>query len=191
MDVHFIRRLLTKSGQQIEGCAVVGDLDKLPKKIDGTIGTVRRISSELRPSILDDFGLVAASEWQARDFQRNTEIRCHFSSMPDEMDLGNDSNIAVFCVLRKALTNVARHAHAKFVFVILQNGENGLTMTVEDDGIGIDAAGVDRQKSLGILGMRERSRLIGGMLDIFSSGEGGTRVELRIPRASSTQLNAG
>ncbi|MEP6947586.1 MAG: sensor histidine kinase [Acidobacteriota bacterium] len=191
MDVHFIRRQLLESGQPAEGDEIVNDLDKLSKKIDVTIGTVRRISSEIRPSILDDFGLVAASEWQAREFQRNSDIRCHFSSVPEEMDLGNDANTAVFRILQEALTNVARHAHARSVIVRLQNSESGLTMTVADDGVGIGGEGLDRRKSLGILGMRERSRLIGGILDISSSQEGGTRVELRLPRAADRHLNTG
>lgn len=143
--------------------------------------SVRRITSELRPSILDDFGLVAASEWQANEFERTTAIKCKFRSDVEELDLGSDSNTAVFRILQESLTNVARHAAAKSVSVSFSSSKESVIMTVTDDGKGIgvnNPIGVD---TLGLLGMRERTRLIGGSLDILDRPTGGTQIELHVP----------
>ena len=189
MDVHFINRQIVSSDLGSSKRVVMDDLDGLSKKIDATIGTVRRISSDLRPSILDDFGLVAASEWQTQQFERNTEIECHFATEIEDIDLGAESNTVVFRILQEALTNVARHAEAKSVSVNLRKGDDGVVMTVADDGKGIDLKRLKPQTSLGIVGMRERTRSIGGKLDISNSFDGGTVVELRIPPDAEPKWN--
>lgn len=181
MDAHFISRRIKEMDDMAEHETVLNDLNDLSGRIDNTIATVRRIASELRPSILDDFGLVAASEWQALEFQRTSEIKCDFSSDVDELDLGSDSNTAVFRILQEALTNVARHASARSVSIALCRLPDEVTMTVADDGKGIGAAEKRGSRSLGLIGMRERTRLIGGRLDIMERPTGGTMVELRIP----------
>lgn len=189
MDVHFLNRQIVSSDLGPSKNVVMNDLDDLSKKIDATIGTVRRISSDLRPSILDDFGLVAASEWQTQQFEQNTEIRCRFATEIEDIDLGPESNTAVFRILQEALTNVVRHADAKSVSVNLSKGDDGVVMTVADDGKGIDLKRLKLRTSLGIVGMRERTRLIGGELDISNAFDGGTVVELRIPPHAESQWN--
>lgn len=186
MDAHFISRSIQDMNDDGRRGEILKDLDDLSGRIDSTIGTVRRIASELRPSILDDFGLVAASEWQAREFQRASEIKCSFTSDVDELDLGSDSNTAVFRILQEALTNVARHASANSVSVALSRLPDEITMTIADNGKGISLANKSDGRSLGLLGMRERSRLIGAHLDILNRPSGGTMVELRIPFKGTT-----
>lgn len=181
MDARMMQRRIAAGGAA--GSVVLDGLDRLSEKIDGTIETVRRISSELRPSVLDDFGLVAASEWQVQQFEKNTHIRCEFASDFEDLDLGAESNSAVFRVLQEALTNVARHARASRVAVELRRGIDALIVRVVDDGAGIvlPEEAAKRPRTLGILGMRERSRLVGGELAIGTPESGGTVVELRVP----------
>lgn len=183
MDTHFLTRSVAELEPKEKRHRVLSDLEGLSGRIDNTIGTVRRITSELRPSILDDFGLVAASEWQAHEFEQTTEIKCRFSTDVDELDLGSDSNTAVFRILQEALTNIARHASARSVSIALRKVKDHVTMTVSDDGKGIARSDGMKSRSLGLLGMRERSRIVGGELDVFANPSGGTTVELKIPFA--------
>ena len=152
--------------------------DELIELTDGTIGTVRRIASELRPSLLDDFGLVAAVEWQSQEFERTTAIRSAFTSNSESIDVGPEGNTAVFRIVQEALTNVARHSGATEVCVDLDCDDDEVRMRVLDNGCGI-APTEKRGPSLGIMGMRERGRMIGGELTIEPSPAGGTLVELR------------
>ena len=189
MDVHFLKRQINIPETGLSSDEISEDLNDLLKTIDTTISSVRRIASELRPSILDDFGLVAAIEWQAQEFERKTEIPCVFKADTDSLDLGTESNTAVFRIFQEALTNIARHADAKKVLVDFQTSNGEVVMTVRDDGKGIDISGIKRRHSLGILGMQERSRLIGGELDIGLLPDGGTGVELKVPVAAKVSLH--
>lgn len=175
MDVKLMQKRLDGASPGSDG------LGRLSDKIDSTIEAVRRISSELRPPVLDDFGLVAASEWQVQQFEKNTHIPCEFTSDFDDLDLGAESNSAVFRVLQEALTNIARHARASRVAVELRRGMDGLIMRVIDDGRGIGELASGSPARLGIVGMRERSRIVRGELAIGSPEGGGTVVELRVP----------
>ncbi|MEP6788340.1 MAG: DUF4118 domain-containing protein [Acidobacteriota bacterium] len=189
MDVHLLKRRLNSPDADLSKETISDDLDDLGKVIDVTISSVRRIASELRPSMLDDFGLVAAIEWQAQEFERKTEIPCLFKADTDSLDLGAESNMAVFRIFQEALTNVARHSEAKQVQVDFQTAGGDIVMTVRDDGKGIDMRGIERSRSLGILGMHERTRLIGGELDIAALPDGGTAVELTVPATAKYSLH--
>lgn len=186
MDAHFLSEHIGSMEPATERDRVLDDVKKLSKRIDNTLVSIRRITSELRPSILDDFGLVAASEWQAKEFERTTSIKCEFSSNVDELDLGSESNTAVFRIVQEALTNVARHAAASSVTIVLSRLPELVKVSVVDDGKGI---GIDNQisaQTLGLLGMRERSHLIGGELNISERPSGGTSIELSIPITTRT-----
>lgn len=188
MDIHFLNRQIAAHGADLSKKDISNDLNELSKVVDGTILSVRRIASELRPSILDDFGLVAAIEWQAEEFERKTKIPCSFKSDTESIDLGPESNTAVFRIFQETLTNIARHAGAKKVQVSFQRAKGDIVMTVRDDGSGIDAHSVKEKRSLGILGMRERSRLIGAELKIAAAAGGGTSVALRVPASANRPL---
>jgi signal transduction histidine kinase len=156
-------------------------LDRLQHSIDETVQTVRRIATELRPALLDDFGLVAAMEWQLGEFARRSGLRCELRAPTDGVALAGDGATAVFRVFQETLTNIARHAEASAVDVTLQAGDGRLTLEVRDNGIGIDAERLQSARSLGLLGMRERIRLLSGELDIRGQAGAGTVVRVTIP----------
>jgi PAS domain S-box-containing protein len=153
----------------------------LLKLIDETIKTVRRVSSDLRPGILDDLGLVAALEWQTAEFSKNTGMEAIFHN---EVEIDNiDSNIAtnVFRIYQESLTNVARHSQASKIFASLQIKDSALILTISDNGKGFDITEVRRKKSLGLVGMRERARMLDGSIEFKRGADGGTEVSLAIP----------
>lgn len=149
--------------------------------IDRTIGTVRAIATELRPSLLDDLGLLAAIEWEAAEFERRTGIRTRVAGPDRPPALDDERATAVFRIVQEALTNVARHAHAGSVAVRLESGPEGVVLEVRDDGRGVTAAEVAASGSLGIIGMRERARAAGGRMTLEGKPGGGTRLRVTLP----------
>lgn len=161
--------------------ALKNKLQAMGKLIDHTVRSVRRLSTELRPRILDDFGLVAALEWQAQEFENKTGIRCRFRSSLQRPALDPDRSVAVFRIFQEALTNVARHSGATKVESALRKEKKGLRLTIRDNGRGIAEEEISRTKSLGLVGMRERALLFGGELLIQGTPGKGTTVTLKIP----------
>jgi PAS domain S-box-containing protein len=149
--------------------------------VDQTIQHVRKIVSELRPSILDEMGLTAALEWQVSQFQDRTGIRSVFECSSGDLKLLPDTAAALFRVVQEALTNVVRHSGARIVRVALGIGGGILRIAITDDGKGISHTEINDRKSFGIVGMRERVHRIGGELHIFSGPGRGTRLEIAAP----------
>jgi signal transduction histidine kinase len=160
--------------------AISGKLREMMSSTDELIASVRRISSELRPGILDDVGLAAAVEWQAEEFGRRTGIRASVSSALGDVQLERGLATAVFRIFQEALTNVARHANATEVRVDLRLERGRLKLSIADDGVGI-AEGLQRTGSLGLLGMRERARRLDGECVITRREPHGTLVSLTVP----------
>jgi PAS domain S-box-containing protein len=156
------------------------------KLVDESIQTVRRISTELRPGMLDDLGLVATIEWAGEDFQARTGTMCQVDLPQEDMVIDPERATAIFRILQETLTNVARHAGASAVQVRLALEDNGLTLEVHDNGKGITEDKLSAGRSLGILGMRERAMLLGGELTIQGFPGKGTTVRVRIPAARRT-----
>jgi len=180
MDVAWVgRRLATPEG--ISSDELRERLDGMSELIDETINQVRRISAELRPGVLDHLGLLAACEWQAQEFQKRTGTRCAIESNLAEMQLERDLSTAVFRIFQEALTNVARHANASRVDVKLERTGDRLVLEVIDDGKGIRPAALRSPASLGLLGLRERARGLGGDVTIGPHAPRGTRVSLSVP----------
>lgn len=149
--------------------------------IDATIQTVRKISTELRPGILDNLGLVAAIEWQAQEFQLRTGIRCIATVTVAETMWDQEFSTAFFRIFQETLTNIIHHAGASQVEVTLAVDGGQLVLVIKDDGRGISAAAVASAGSIGLIGMRERAALLGGEV-IFARGtKRGTTVTVRIP----------
>lgn len=161
--------------------ALIARVTSLCARIDAIIQTVRRISTELRPGILDDLGLVAAIEWQANEFQARTGIACAVSASVEEPALSDEAKTALFRIYQETLTNVLRHARAKRVEVALARVNGRLRLQVKDDGKGIPADEVTSARSLGLLGMRERAALLGGEFQITGEPNEGTVVTVTIP----------
>jgi len=151
--------------------------------VDDTIKSVRRIATELRPGILDDLGLTAAIEWQAQEFQTRTGIHCEFLAEQSNGVDDPERRTALFRILQETLTNVARHAHATQVVVSLQVDDNRCELRVEDNGRGITDAEIFNRKSLGLLGIQERARLLGGDVHIIGRPGTGTTISVWIPAA--------
>ncbi|HPD33045.1 MAG TPA: histidine kinase [Bacteroidota bacterium] len=156
-------------------------LNEMMVSIEQTIKTLQRISSQLRPSILDHFGLVAAIEWQAKEFQKQTGLRCKYLIPEDDIELSENKSIAIFRVFQEALTNIARHSKATRVDVSLEVINNNIELKVSDNGIGIKKEILDDPNSLGLLGMKERVNLIGGKISIGSVLNVGTTILINVP----------
>lgn len=149
--------------------------------VDTTINFVRRLSTSLRPAMLDDLGLAAAIEWQVQGFA--TRTGCTYSLNMDTMDLPVNRNrdTSVFRIFQEALTNVARHARANHVEISLYKVKGQLELSIQDNGVGIQQQKLTDSQSLGLIGMHERAAAIGGNLEIKTVEESGTWIKLKVP----------
>ena len=148
---------------------------------DELIAATRRISSDLRPGVLDALGLLAAFDWQAQDFSARTDIRCDVVSNLGDARIERDTSTALFRILQEALTNVARHANATHVDVKLEREGDLLRLEVRDDGKGVSPERAEGAHSLGLLGVRERARRLGGFAVVAGSPGRGTLVGVTVP----------
>ncbi len=151
--------------------------------VDQTIPSIKELIHDLRPPILDDFGLQETISWQGKEFERRTGIHCSLDLNLMNPEIDSARTTAMFRIFQETLNNVVRHAHARHVKVNLEDEANILTLRVEDDGIGIDSKHLLSGNSLGIMGMRERARVWGGHVDIQSESQKGTTVVVRISRS--------
>lgn len=149
--------------------------------IDDTMKTVRRICAELRPTVLDDIGLVAAMEWHIKQFQTATGINVIFTGFQESPDLSAEIKTTLFRIFQESLTNVARHAEARAITVYLNILDGFIKMSISDNGKGFDMNLADQKRTLGILGMKERSLTLGGVYTINSKPGKGTQVTVSIP----------
>jgi len=149
--------------------------------IDKTVLMVQQISSELRPGVLDDLGLIPAIEWQIQDFQARTRIKCEMALDSFNFDITPECSTAIFRSLQEALTNVARHAQATKVGVSLKVMMDKLMLKITDNGKGISEADILSPESLGILGVRERILPFDGELELKGAPNKGTTVSIAIP----------
>lgn len=153
--------------------------------VSGTIGSVRKIATDLRPSILDDIGLVPALQWQTQEFEKRSGIRSIFKSNFSELNLEARHNLALFRIYQESLTNIMRHAGASEVFATLSNEDGYLRLIVQDNGRGFDVNSLKSKKSLGLVGIKERALLMNGNLEIQSTPGMGTSLSLTIPLTNS------
>jgi PAS domain S-box-containing protein len=158
--------------------------------VDSTINTVRRISSELRPGVVDDLGLVSAIEWHAQQFEHNTGIVCHFESNTEDVDLTREQATTVFRIFQETMTNIQRHALATEVNILLEEEEGKLVLEVRDNGRGITEDEKLGTRSLGLLGMRERAHSMGGTVEISGAAGKGTVLTVRLPINTTSDSKA-
>jgi len=152
--------------------------------IDDTITSVRRIAFSLRPGMLDDLGLSATIEWQCQEFQARTGIECEMVLTAEDVDLDDQRSTAVFRIFQETLTNIARHAAATRVVVKLKKVGQELILMVLDNGKGFEKGGLAENRALGLLGMKERALVLGGVFEIHSNPGKGTSVTVRFPLGS-------
>ncbi len=170
-----------------------GDVAQLRKRVrgiekllDDAIATVSRVTRELRPGILKDFGLGAAIECQAEDFTQRTGIACRIVCADHDIQLPQDAAVALFRTFQEALTNVCKHAQASVVEVRLTQEGDEVLLEITDNGTGLNPDDVDKPRSFGLRGMRERLASLGGRMELGGARPSGTRLVLAIPLADDS-----
>ena len=141
--------------------------------------TVRKVASDLRPSILDDFGLIDALDWHSKEFTKRYGINVHFKSLVKKIDIDAAIAIGLFRIYQEALVNIARHADAKNVITVFEISDHQASLSINDDGKGFDSS--VKKKTLGLLGMKERAQMVGGIFTINSKPGKGTAVFITVP----------
>ncbi len=155
--------------------------------LNETIRSIRRICTELRPSILDDFGLLDAMQWHAAEFQKRTRIECAVDSVPEHIELDKERSTALFRIFQEALTNVLKHARATKVAARLTKGDNDITLDVIDNGKGLTDEQLSKPQAFGLIVMRERVYPWGGRVEITGYKNKGTIVKVSIPDSAPPQ----
>jgi len=181
MDLDWLERRLEAAGSGELRDLLLGKTQAMAQLLGTTADTIRRIISELRPGILDTLGLVAALEWQAQDFYSRTNIACTVHTELQEIVLDHERTTALFRVCQEALTNVARHAQASAVAIRLAKTDDAVVLEVHDNGRGVMPAELTTRGSVGLLGMQERARQLGGEVTITGEPGQGTTVTVRLP----------
>jgi signal transduction histidine kinase len=175
-DLAWLRERLGK-----KDASMAQKVKSITEQMDTMIKTVRRLATELRPGMLDDLGLAASIEWQARDFEKRTGIVCEVIVTGEDQPSARAQALALFRIFQEALTNVERHARANHIEVKMAATPELLTLQIHDDGRGIQEQEIANPLSLGLLGMRERTKRLGGNFDIQGVPDDGTIVTVSIP----------
>ncbi len=162
-------------------------IESVSEVIDKTVESVQRISSKLRPGILDELGLIPAIEWYAQDFENRTGIICESTLPNEEIILAHDKITAVFRIFQEALTNVARHAKATKIQITLNITDNIISLRITDNGRGITNKEINAHNSLGLLGMKERAVILDGDVSITGTAGRGTSVCVKLPLENNWQ----
>jgi PAS domain S-box-containing protein len=191
------REIHDELGQQLTGLKM--DISWLSKKINGqapeinqklseslvliddTVKTVRRIATQLRPSILDDLGLISAMEWQSEEFEKRFKIITVFKANITVLDIDAEVATGLFRVFQESLTNILRHSKASEVNASLHLEHESLTLQITDNGVGFEVDNIGEKKTLGLLGMKERTLMMGGTYQITSDPGMGTTVLITVP----------
>lgn len=176
LDIAWLKKRMLKDQTLLKEKA-----DKMSGLVDNTIHTVQKISSQLRPGVLDYLGLPAAIEWQAKEFKEQTGIRIAIEVASDANIEDQNVAIAVFRIFQEALTNIMRHAKASRVVVVLKQEEDTLILAVNDNGMGISEDKVSNHTSFGLMGIKERTRVLNGKVHISGTPGKGTTVTVSIP----------
>ncbi len=154
------------------------ELQKLKRLTERTVATVRDMSLLLRPSMLDDLGLVPALQWQAREISRTTELAVTVQAESVSDDLDDAHRTCIYRIAQEALRNTVRHARASRVNIDLTQDSEGLMLTIDDNGSGFRP---EREKGVGILGMEERVKHLGGSFELRSERGAGSHIQVRLP----------
>jgi PAS domain S-box-containing protein len=176
LDIAWMKKRMTKEQKQL-----VEKADRMSGLVDSTIQSVQRISSKLRPGVLDYLGLPAAIEWQAKEFREQTGIRCVAKIASDVQVEDQNITIAIFRIFQETLTNIIRHAKANRVNVALKHEDKAIVLNVKDNGIGIPVDKLSSRSSFGIMGIRERVRFHNGKVEIETAPGKGTSIRVSIP----------
>lgn len=160
---------------------MIENMKQADQLLADTMRSVRKIATQLRPSILDNLGLVSALEWQSREFEKNFGIKCVFESLLNEPQFTNKQSNSLFRIYQEALTNIARHAGATQVDAVLSQEDSRFVLEIRDNGKGFRMEDMADRKTLGLKGMQERALMIDGDFQIESKPGAGTYIQISIP----------
>ena len=166
-------------------------IQAMVKAADQAMGSVRRISMELKPIVIDERGLAKAVEWLLMEFESRTGIRCRFHNFIGIPRLDQSKSVLLFRIVQEALVNISRHAQATQVEVAMKQLDNDAMLSIKDNGIGLPPQDLIEKGAMGLRGMRERARLAGGRLSITSHPHQGTMIRVTIPAEIFTRSNDG
>jgi signal transduction histidine kinase len=173
-----------KLAAKLSSQEILADLRPLQRRAAGAAESVRQISHQLHPSILDDIGLDAALEQYCEEFEERSGIATHFSSQGIPESLPREVASSVYHIFQECLRNVSKHSKTDTVFVTLDFEQNVLRLTVKDEGVGLPSSQLERGSSIGIVGMKERAHLVNGRVSIQSRTGEGTEVSVEVPLSS-------
>jgi PAS domain S-box-containing protein len=176
MDVVWLSKRLPQ-----EDPAVLGKATQMRQTIDMTIQSIKRISAELRPHLLDNLGISAAIEWQLKQIAEVTGLDCSFVSHPADIVTDSASSVALFRIFQETITNAVRHSNASRVVVKLDQLSERVCLSVEDNGVGIKHSAITDAKSFGLISIKERAHVLGGSVEISGKPGKGTTVVADIP----------
>lgn len=176
---------LTMSIRQLKNCDGKEQLEDKTKELTSLVKsaskTSKQIMSDLRPSMLEDLGLIAALEWLASEFTSRHQVPCEFKADESEIELQEEVAIALFRITQESLTNIAKHAQAHQVKVTICFLEDTVFLSISDDGMGLKAGWSTKEGSFGLQGMKERAIALGGSLKVCSSAEDGVELKVKLP----------
>jgi len=187
-ELAWLERKLTQGPGPASLSLVLERLKALPEAVDAMLATVEKITTELRPTVLDDLGLEAAIAWQVRDFEVRTGIRCVFESKVGKARLDPDRATAVFRIFQDTLTNIVRRAKPTQASIHLRREGDKLVLEVQNNGRGVAGREISGTQALDVLGIRERATSLNGEVNIVSRQGSGTRVDVRIPLHRVSEL---
>ena len=154
------------------------EIESVRSLAESSVRVVRNMSLLLRPSMLDDLGLVPALQWQAKEVQKRCGLTVRVAADNIRDDLGDEHKTCIYRIVQEALNNISRHSGADTAKVVARQEENRIVLTIQDNGSGFD---VDREKGLGLLGMGERVTQLGGDLQVISEAGRGTLISVVLP----------
>ena len=175
-DLDWVEKNLTGNHKSVQD-----KIESMSKLIGAVIEWVRRISQELRPSLLDTLGLIPAMEWELSEFQKRTGIKYQLTASDTEIELDEHILTGLFRILQEVLSNVFMHSHAKTVNVSLNSKTNWLILRVRDNGVGIPDRKIIDKRSVGLFSIQERIRFLNGKINIIGKKNMGTIVTVELP----------
>jgi PAS domain S-box-containing protein len=176
MDVVWLSKHIPEEQDVIQAKAL-----QMRQTVDMTIQSIKRISAELRPHVLDNLGISAAIEWQVKEIKEVTGIDCLFTSEPPDIVTDSPTSSALFRIFQEAVTNAVRHSKASQIIVELVESPGRVTLMVSDNGVGIKHGDITDAKSFGLISIKERARSLGGDVEISAKGGKGTLITAEIP----------
>ena len=166
--------------QSVTDPVVVVKINKVSALVGETIKTVQRLTSQLRPEIIDDLGLKAAIEWYTKEFSNRNGVDV-FLDMDTALAISPKDSLALFRIMQESLTNIARHSEATHVEIGMNKDSTSINFKISDNGIGITEDEIKSKKSFGIISMKERAASLGGTFDIYHEKGGGTTIKITLP----------